>query len=213
MDPSVQKTYIQSFLIHLTVGGLILLVSQFSTKPEVKKKIKFSVIEQPTQTEVNISSAPKEKNEKKPPKEENKVFGITKKSITSNKSTAPVTKQGNTIIKEVDDKKLKDGDPDELPIPKAEYMVTQMPSVKSQVKIHYPANAKKIKLEGVVVLSVLIDEKGTVRDARVIEGLIPEMDEEALRAIKGYVFNPAKIENSTVPVRIRYAIKFVLEDS
>lgn len=185
-----------------------------------KKIVKFKVIEKPVvkekNVEIGISSAkPKKQIKKKvqPKKKINKVFGASRKSLTSKKASAPIVKQGNTITKEVDNKKLKKDDLDELPIPKAEYLVTEMPSVLNEVRINYPEKAKAIQLEGTVTLSILIDEKGVVRDATVIEGLIPEMDEEALRAIKGYQFSPAKIEDKSVPVRIRYAINFVLEKS
>jgi protein TonB len=88
-----------------------------------------------------------------------------------------------------------------------------MPSVQVKAKINYPPSAKKIGLEGVVVLSVLIDEKGAVRDASVLEGLTDDMDAEALRAIKEYKFSPARIEQDAVAVKVRYAIKFILENS
>ena len=85
-----------------------------------------------------------------------------------------------------------------------------MPSVISEAEITYP---KGMQREGTVVLSVLIDAQGSVRDASIIESLAVEMDAEALRAIKKYRFSPAKIEDVPVAVRIRYAIKFVLESN
>lgn len=182
--------------------------------------MKFKVLEKPVvkdkKVEIGISSAKPKKQIKKKiqtKKKINKVFGVSRKSLTSKKISSPVVKQGNTITKEVDNKKLKKDDLDELPIPKAEYLVTEMPSVSNEVQINYPEKAKAIQLEGTVTLSILIDERGVVRDATVVEGLMPEMDEEALRAIKGYQFSPAKIEDKSVPVRIRYAINFVLEKS
>ena len=138
---------------------------------------------------------------------------MNRRTHTSSSKKSVAIKKGNTITKEIDQKKLKRSDVDELPIPKAEYLVTEMPSIISQAKIIYPEKAKQLKLEGVVVLSVLIDDKGNVRDANIVEGLIEEMDVEALRAIKLYKFAPARVEEQNVAVRIRYAIKFVLENN
>ena len=211
---------IQSLLVHLSlVIGFFALISFPHAVPKTKV-VRFKVIEKPVvqekKIEIGISTAANKKQiqpKEKPKKKINKVFGASRKSLTTFKKSAPIIKRGNTITKEVDQKKLKEGDPDELPIPKAEYLVTQMPSILNEVRINYPKKAKDIQLEGTVTLSVLIDEKGVVRDATVVEGLIPEMDEEALRAIRGYHFSPAKIEDRAVPVRIRYAINFVLEES
>jgi len=216
LNPSL----IQSLLFHFSlVIGFLVLVNLPKSVPETKL-IKFKVIDKPImqekKIEVGISSASMKERAKekvKPQKKVNKVFGTSRKSLTSSKKSAPVVKRGNTITKEVDKLVLNKDDPDELPIPKAEYLVTEMPSILSEVRINYPKKAKDIKLEGTVTLSVLIDELGVVRDATLVEGLIPEMDEEALRAIKGYRFSPAKIEDKAVPVRIRYAINFVLEES
>ncbi len=208
----VQSACAHGFLILVTLG-VIYGTKDTSEKPEV---VKFTVIEKPVvqekEVEIEIKTANQQKVEEKPKKEKvNEVFGINRKAITSQKDSAVKTKKGNTITKEVDQKKLKDTDPDELPIPKPEYLVTEMPSVKSKARIRYPDRAKQLELEGVVVLSVLIDSEGNVRDAKVLEGLIEEMDTEALRAIKQYKFSPAKIDKDSVAVRIRYAVRFVLE--
>ena len=49
---------------------------------------------------------------------------MTKKFLRSSDSTAIKTKTGNTIAKKVDQKKLKKGDDESLPIPEEDYMVT-----------------------------------------------------------------------------------------
>jgi TonB family protein len=205
--------------LHLLLALLVLGALNFETKPKPKKRIKFKVIDR-TKTkkkdlEISISSRTKPAPIKKikPKKKVRKVYGVSRKSLTSKSTTAVSVKQGNTITKKVDNLKMTKDDVDELPIPKAEYLVTQMPSVQVKAKINYPPSAKKIGLEGVVVLSVLIDEKGAVRDASVLEGLTDDMDAEALRAIKEYKFSPARIEQDAVAVKVRYAIKFILENS
>ena len=227
-------SYLYSLLLHVAFVTAVAGVVRLSdTKPKHKPPtIKFKVIEKPVTKEEKPKTIPpplakKQVKLKKPPpkkiskkevkkkrkkakKKVRKVFGISKKSITSKGGNAPVVKQGNTIATEVDQKKLRKDDAEELPIPKAEYLVTEMPSIISEAKITYP---KGMQREGTVVLSVLIDEQGSVRDASIVESLAVEMDAEALRAIKKYRFSPAKIENVPVAVRIRYAIKFVLESN
>ena len=208
-----------SSLIHLGIVVVFVLFVNFGNVAQKKKRIKFKVIDQSKMKkddlEINISTRTKPKKEIKPKitKKIRKVYGVSKKSLTSKSLKANVVKQGNTITKSLDKLKMTKDDVDELPIPKAEYLVTGMPSVTYKSKINYPPKAKEIGLEGTVILNVLIDEKGNVRDANVVEGLTPEIDSEALRAIKKYKFSPAKIEETAVAVKVRYAIKFVLEDS
>lgn len=222
--------YLYSLLLHVTLTAIVVVVvsrgdGKIKRKPPV---IKFKVIEEPVTKKAKPKIVPppppvkktaklprpkitkQKKKKKKSNKKARKVFGVSKKSLTSKRSNAPVVKRGNTIATAVDQRKLRADDAEELPIPTAEYLVTEMPTVISAAEITYP---KGMRLEGTVVLSVLIDVQGRVRAARIITALAPAMDAEAMRAIKKYRFSPAKIEATPVAVRIRYAIKFVLENN
>lgn len=221
-------SYLYSLLLHVCLVVFIVIVVDTSSKQRKNKPqtVKFKVIENPVlreqQTKAIVPPVAKEPKKAKPPKKivkkkikkkrkkARKVFGVSKKSITSKSVSAPAVKRGNTIATEVDQKKLLKDDQEELPIPKAEYLVTEMPVVISAAKIAYP---KGMQLEGTVVLNVLVDENGRVRDAMIVEGLAAEMDAAALQAIKKYRFSPAKIDDVAVAVRIRYAVKFVLENN
>jgi TonB family protein len=68
-------------------------------------------------------------------------------------------------------------------------------------------------LEGSVVFNLLIDDQGKVRQAELVEGLIEEMNREAKRAVQGYVFSPAFVEGKPVASKIRFSVRFVLEES
>ena len=85
-----------------------------------------------------------------------------------------------------------------------------MPSVLSEVKPAYPKEARDTKTEGRVILDILIDSAGKVRDAKFIEGeaifRIP-----AVQAIRKFLFRPAKTDGKAVAVRIRYTLNFKLE--
>lgn len=223
--------YLCSLLLHIVLTAVIVVVVNRGDK-KIKRKspvIKFKVIEEPVTKKAKpkvvppppvkkpeklprpkITKPKKKEIKKKSNKKARKVFGVSKKSLTSKRGNAPVVKRGNTIATAVDQKKLRADDAEELPIPAAEYLVTEMPTLRAAAEITYP---KGMQLEGTVVLSVLIDAQGRVRTARIITALAPAMDAEALRAIKKYRFSPAKIETTPVAVRIRYAIKFVLEDN
>ena len=49
---------------------------------------------------------------------------------------------------------------------------------------HYPEEAKKAGIQGRVVVGFTIDEKGRMTDVKVVKGVHPLLDKEALRVIK-----------------------------
>ena len=149
---------------------------------------------------------PKVRHERAPVHE---VFGISPKALSSDEGV-PV-KAGNTVAKAPDQEVLKPGDPETLPVPAEEYLVTNMPELKSEVRIPYPAECKRKGIQGAVVMDLLIDTIGKVRDATLIEGTDPELNTAALSAARRFQFIPALIKNQPVAVRIRYTYRFVLE--
>ncbi|MCR9203967.1 MAG: energy transducer TonB, partial [Halobacteriovoraceae bacterium] len=60
-------------------------------------------------------------------------------------------------------------------------------------------------------LSVLVDGKGVVRQVKVIEGK-EIFRAPAVEAMKKFQFKPATMEGKNVAVRIRYTLRFVLEN-
>jgi len=73
----------------------------------------------------------------------------------------------------------------------------------------YPEMARKAGIEGMVVLLVLIDKEGKVRDVQVRKGIGAGLDEAAVAAVRQTPFTPA-IQNSrpvavwmSVPIRFR----------
>lgn len=105
---------------------------------------------------------------------------------------------------------------------KAYTYVEQMPKFKEGEaemmkflgkNIRYPEEAKEAGVEGIVVLSFVVDHEGRLDDIQVIKGLGKGTDEEAVRVVKLMSGNwlPGRQDGKAVPVRytlpIRYAIK------
>lgn len=74
----------------------------------------------------------------------------------------------------------------------------------------YPAKARKLNIEGDVLVEAEIDDRGRPREVRVKQGLAPELDEAALSAVKRWRFQPATVEGRAVPsthvIRIRFKL-------
>jgi TonB family protein len=74
----------------------------------------------------------------------------------------------------------------------------------------YTAEAKKKKIEGQVTLSIVIDRKGDVVEAKVVKGLGYGLDENAILAVKEYKYKPAMKNDEPVAVRTQVTVDFYI---
>ncbi|MEO7793816.1 MAG: TonB family protein [Thermoanaerobaculia bacterium] len=81
------------------------------------------------------------------------------------------------------------------------------PVLVSLTKPEYPAMARRLKVEGTVIVSLLVDETGRVAETRLESGVSQNVgiNEAAVAAAKSAVFSPAT--KSGVRVRMWYQIK------
>jgi len=66
------------------------------------------------------------------------------------------------------------------------------PRIIRQVAPRYPSVAKRKGIEGLVELEIHLDEQGNLIDAKLINSVHPELDEEALRVARKSKYAPAK---------------------
>jgi TonB family protein len=199
-----------SLIVH---GALVLLgLALYFVRLGPKATVEFEVIERPVEAPKALNISPP-KAEPKPIEEkiQRKVFGVSRKAITDDSAAGEAVKQGNTVAVQPDNEKLKPNDADSLPIPTDEYLVTSMPSLLTEVRIDYPPEEKKKGIAGPVVMDLLIDAAGHVRDVNLISGPDPNLNAAAMKAAQGFKFKPAKVEAKAVAVRIRYTYRFVIE--
>ncbi|WP_162055188.1 energy transducer TonB [Pontibacter pamirensis] len=93
--------------------------------------------------------------------------------------------------------------------------VEQMPEFKGNENallsflgsnIRYPEAAEKAGIEGLTVLTFVIETDGSVTNVQTVKSLSPEIDQEAARVIKltSGNWNPGKQDGE--PVRVKYTI-------
>lgn len=208
-----------SFFFHVSVVGIFLFLMKMRLPPSEFIEVPIEVEEiKEVQNLVKTSESPKvvlkSVNELGSEiKKTRDVFGVNRQSHTDESvgvREAIVAKKGNTLTKATDEEILNNSDADSLPVPTDEYLVSEMPSVLSEVRPFYPQRARDERQEGIVTMDVLIDEKGNVRQVSLIDG--PEIFRPvALKAMKEFKFRPAKVEGNPVSVRIRYTLRFELE--
>lgn len=103
------------------------------------------------------------------------------------------------------------GESSEIAAPVAWGEVTRLPKVVHEVKASYPLEAKKAGIAGPVVLDVLVDSAGKVREVHVVNGPGFGLNESAVEALKKFEFRPALKGASSVAVKIRYTYRFKLD--
>ena len=88
--------------------------------------------------------------------------------------------------------------------------VDQKPELVKKVMPEYPKNARKSGLEGTVVLSVIVDEKGKVFVSEVVKS-VEALDEAAKKAALKTKFKPGKHGGECVKVKMKIPFMFRLE--
>ncbi len=82
------------------------------------------------------------------------------------------------------------------------------PEPVSQVAPAYPPELRKAKVEGVVTLLFVLDEKGRVESPRVENATRPEFEKPALEAIRKWRFTPGLKDGQPVRAYIRIPMRF-----
>ncbi len=217
MSTQVQRSspFSLSVIIHVALV-LIVVGLQYVTSSK-SKRVAIEVYDIPptvAPAQLNLQP-PKEMAPPKPePKpEQRQVFGANRKTIQDANPTADTVavKAGNTVAKEMDDLKLKEDDPDSIPIPADDYLVTSMPVLISEVKIPYPPLAKRAEIEGAVVMDMIIDDQGKVRQVTLVRGPGYDLNDAAMDAMKRVQFRPGKVGDKNVAVKFRFTYRFRLD--
>jgi protein TonB len=74
----------------------------------------------------------------------------------------------------------------------------------------YSEQARKAKYQGTVVLMIVVDAQGNVRDVQVVKPLGLGLDEEAVKTVKTWKFKPAQRNGVPVAVRLDVEVTFRL---
>src|SRR5580692_8390676 len=84
------------------------------------------------------------------------------------------------------------------------------PHVVSKNEPEYSEEARNARLEGTVILSLVVDASGVPRSLRVLKGLGLGLDEKALAAVGTWHFAPGQKEGTPVPILATVQLNFRL---
>lgn len=82
------------------------------------------------------------------------------------------------------------------------------PELVYRVDPGYTAEAQKAKVNGTVMLAILVGTDGKVSDIHVLEKLEPGLDARAITAVSKWRFKPAMRGDAPVPFRARAGVSF-----
>ncbi len=81
-----------------------------------------------------------------------------------------------------------------------------------QENLRYPAEARDAGDQGTVYVSFVIRDDGRIANVKVLRGVSPALDEEAVRVVKMMPrWTPAKMDGKAVNVQFNMPIRFVLQ--
>jgi protein TonB len=125
---------------------------------------------------------------------------------------APSTDPRQTVVAKPTDlsavQPVADADAEDLiPLPPGVYRPgngVSMPRVVRQVGPNYTSEAMFAQIHGIVRLVCTVGVDGTVSDVRIVRSLdvLHGLDDEAVRALKQWTFEPGEKDGVPVPVRI-----------
>jgi TonB family protein len=84
------------------------------------------------------------------------------------------------------------------------------PRILREVKADYTDDARRRRVEGEVVLEIVVRRDGSVGSLKVVRGLDPGLDERAAAAVRQWRFEPARRQGSPVDVIVEVAVEFKL---
>ncbi len=80
-----------------------------------------------------------------------------------------------------------------------------------QKNIYYTEIARRIEVEGKVIIEFVVNKQGEVEDAFIFKGIFDELDKIALNAVQKARFTPALQRGKAVRVRMWMPIIFRLK--
>ena len=84
------------------------------------------------------------------------------------------------------------------------------PELIYKVEPEFSEEARNAKYQGVVVLSIVVDATGLVRDVRVLRGLGMGLDEKAIEAVSRWRFRPGLFDGKPAATEATVQVSFQL---
>jgi protein TonB len=84
------------------------------------------------------------------------------------------------------------------------------PQLVNRAEPHYPEDARRDGLEGVVILEAMISASGCVRAVSVLKGVELRLDFQSAKAVAQWRYRPARLDGRPVAVYLTVTVTFRL---
>jgi protein TonB len=84
------------------------------------------------------------------------------------------------------------------------------PRLLSEVKPDYTEDARRRRIEGDVVMEIVVRRDGSVGEVKILQGLGAGLDQQAASAVRRWKFAPATRRGTPVDVAVEVAVEFKL---
>ncbi len=91
------------------------------------------------------------------------------------------------------------------------YLVDDLPVPLSRISPDYPEEARRLGIEGAVVVKLYINERGEVEDIEVVKSPDKLLSEAALKSLSKARFSPARAGGKPMPVVLEFTLRFRLK--
>ena len=88
--------------------------------------------------------------------------------------------------------------------------ITTKPALIREVKPPYTLEAMKKRIEGQVGMQAVVEADGTVGDVRIVRSLDSDLDAQAVTAMKGWQFRPARFHNEPASLVVEVNMTFTM---
>jgi TonB family protein len=103
-------------------------------------------------------------------------------------------------------------EPSDFSVPFTIRSHASLPTILSQVPAVYTEEAKRSGIQGIVRLTLFVDENGKAQAIHVERSLDPGLDQEAIKAVRGWRFQPGEQDGHAVRVPVHVEIAFSLNN-
>ena len=85
------------------------------------------------------------------------------------------------------------------------------PKLVHKIDVQYAEQPKREKIQGVVLLHLIVDASGQPQDVHVVRSLNPDLDKNAIQSVSQWRFQPATKDGKPVPVEANMEVQFRLK--
>jgi TonB family protein len=145
------------------------------------------------------------------PRHGTEIFQVTDISLTEPDPRLFVLPKGFTVVDHRGEGQATLGPGKKFEVPPGVYKVgggVKPPKLIYGPNPEYSEEARRAKVQGVVVLWLIVDSQGTTQDVRVSRSLGKGLDEQAVKAVRSWRFEPATLNGQPVPVQINAEVSF-----